>query len=258
MICFPSAHERVWWSKWHNLWSQIISYQAVLSIESCYFPIILIKFLKKEIYPSTMTMVTMKWLTSGKIHRDLRIIKILLLSLWQNLKEINLCWSFSCLNTSEIYHSWDTMSTFSQFYTSKCLWYWRQNFKEIRASFRYIAFPSRWKHTIVIYNVKVEKDSTIILKAHIDSHGNDYSNKMEMHSDCSMCDPTGGRILLSTATIKNWRVSSINVYIPFLKTGPTHREYVIPWKERYDTRELLLLLKASYYGLVNSNANWKL
>lgn len=110
-------------------------------------------------------------------------------------------------------------------------------------------------HTI--YKVKVNDDGTLRLKARIEPHGNEDLFKDLMRNDCSMCAPTGVLLLLSLATLLQWRISKADVKSAFLQTGPAENPvYVRPPYEIQDKRRFYWLLQAAAYGLVNGNAKW--
>lgn len=109
-----------------------------------------------------------------------------------------------------------------------------------------------------MYKVKVGDDNSLKLKARIAPHGNEDSLKHELRSDCSMCSPTGIRLLLSYACMNRLRISKIDVTSAFLQTGAAERDvYVLPPRESADRGRFLWLLLAAAYGLVNANAKWQ-
>lgn len=70
-------------------------------------------------------------------------------------------------------------------------------------------------HTI--YKIKVNDDQSLKRKARIAPHGNEGSLRFSLRSDCSMCPPTGFRIITSTASLKRWRITDIDVKPPSCK-----------------------------------------
>ena len=110
----------------------------------------------------------------------------------------------------------------------------------------------------VLYKIKITDGEGLQLKARIAPHGNEDSIKREMRSDCSMCDPTGVRVLISNATVRKWRISKVDVKSAFLQTGPAERSvYVIPPLVSEDRFRSVWLLLAASYGLVNANAKFQ-
>lgn len=96
------------------------------------------------------------------------------------------------------------------------------------------------------------------LKARIAPHGNEDSMKYQLRSDCSQCTPTGIRVLLSLATLYEWRISKIDVTSAFLQTGHAERDvHVRPPAESYQRKWFLWLLNSATYGLVNDIAKWQ-
>ena len=108
-----------------------------------------------------------------------------------------------------------------------------------------------------IYKIKLNDDQSLKLKARIAPHGNEDSDKDVMKTDCCMCSPLGIRIVVSVSTYKKWRLIRIDVKTAFQQTGPAMRSvFVIPPKESRQ-RDVVWLLLAAAYGLVNSNAKWQ-
>lgn len=110
----------------------------------------------------------------------------------------------------------------------------------------------------VVYQLKHEDDKTFKLKVRIAPHGNEDTFKNDLRNDVSMCGPVGMRLLLATATIFKRKISKINVKIAILQSGKATRNvYVVPPKERNNNGNLLWLLSAVSYDLVNANEKWK-
>ena len=109
----------------------------------------------------------------------------------------------------------------------------------------------------VIYKVKINDDQTLKLKDRIAPHGNEDSLRSVLKSDCSMCSPTGVRIVIMISSLFGWRIHKLDALTAFLQTGAAERDvYVVPRRECRDRRFLWLLLAAAY-GLVNANAKWQ-
>lgn len=91
----------------------------------------------------------------------------------------------------------------------------------------------------VIYEIKINDDNYFKLKARISSHGNEYSNKTDLKSECNMRSPCGVRIVLSIASIKGWRITKDDVKAAFLQTVMAHRDICVnpsresPYKDHY-------------------------
>lgn len=77
-------------------------------------------------------------------------------------------------------------------------------------------------HTI--YKIKVNDDQEYELNARIAPHGNEDFLKLELSTDCSVCTPTGIRIVLSISAILKWKVSKADAKSVFLQTGDAERE----------------------------------
>lgn len=85
-------------------------------------------------------------------------------------------------------------------------------------------------HTV--YKVKTNGDQSLKLKARIAPSGNEDSYRDNVCSDCSICPPSGFRIVASIVLLHQWRVANINVKTAFLRTGDAQRHvYVIPSAE---------------------------
>lgn len=111
----------------------------------------------------------------------------------------------------------------------------------------------------VIYKIKVNEGQFLKPKARIALHGNEDSCRFELKSDFAMCSPTGVRILLSYVSLHGWKLTKVDVASAFLQAGPAARDvYVIPPVESQDRGKTLWLLLAAAYGLINSNAKWKM
>lgn len=109
----------------------------------------------------------------------------------------------------------------------------------------------------VIFNVKINDDTSYTMKARIAPHGNKDREKAKLKTDSSTCAPTGIRILLSLATLFQCCLAKIDFESAFLQNGIAKRDvYVVPPRESNDKKILWLLLTASY-GLVNANAKWQ-
>ena len=73
-------------------------------------------------------------------------------------------------------------------------------------------------HTI--YKLKQNDDQSLKLKARIAPHGNEDSDKENLHTECCMCPPLGIRIISTTATVRGWRIVRADAKSAFLQTGP--------------------------------------
>lgn len=109
----------------------------------------------------------------------------------------------------------------------------------------------------VRYKVRLNDDSSLKLKTRIALHGNEDSEREQLRADCCMCYPIGIRLVITMSTFKKWHIIRTDVKTAFLQTGPANRSvYVIALKESRQKNVLWLLLTAAF-GLVNSNAKWK-
>lgn len=80
-----------------------------------------------------------------------------------------------------------------------------------------------------------------------------------MRSDSSMCSPAEMRIILSTATLRRWCLSKLDVNTGFLQTGQAERDvYVRTRLESAKKGRCVWLLLTTAYGLINANAKWKM
>lgn len=86
-----------------------------------------------------------------------------------------------------------------------------------------------------MYKIKVREEEELRWKARITPHGNEYSIKFELKSDCSMCLPLGICMVLTVAMVKTWIIIKPDVKEAFLKTGEAKRDaYVCPPRESKD------------------------
>lgn len=107
----------------------------------------------------------------------------------------------------------------------------------------------------VLHKVKVMDDHSLKMEARIAPHGSEESHPLEMRRECFMCSPVGARARLSTATLRKWRQTNIDVKNAILWTGRTRRDvYVVPPCESGDRGKFLWLLSITANGLANANA----
>ena len=71
----------------------------------------------------------------------------------------------------------------------------------------------------VIYEVKVNDDGPLKMKARIAPGGNKDKDRNILKTDSAECPPNGIRILSSIATIKKWPLTKIDFTSAFLQTG---------------------------------------
>lgn len=110
----------------------------------------------------------------------------------------------------------------------------------------------------VLYMVKVMDDHPLKMKARIAPHKNEDSQRLELRSECFMCSPVGVRALLSTAALRKWRRTKLDVKTAFLQTARASRDvYVVPPRESRDRGKFLWLLLTAAYGLVNENTKFQ-
>lgn len=111
----------------------------------------------------------------------------------------------------------------------------------------------------VLNKIKINEGNGPKLKSQIVPHGSEDSLKYKLRSDCSMCTPTDIQILNSLSTIKNCRLTRVDVKSAFFQTGAAERrDYVIPPRDLEDRYRFLWLLLTASYGLVNANAKFQL
>lgn len=110
----------------------------------------------------------------------------------------------------------------------------------------------------VLYKVKHNDDGSLKLKARIAPHGNEDALKEIFTKDCTICPPTGLRIVESVASLLGWNVYKADVKSAFLQTGSAERQiYVKPPRESKMRSTHLWLLLTAAYELVNANAKWQ-
>lgn len=110
-----------------------------------------------------------------------------------------------------------------------------------------------------LHRVKVMNDQTLNLKAQIAPNGNEYWQRPELCSDCSMCSPVGVYIPHFTAALRKRRLNKSDVRAVFLQTGCSSKHVnVIPPRKTSDHKNALWLLLTAASGLVNANAKFQL
>ena len=91
--------------------------------------------------------------------------------------------------------------------------------------------------------MKQNDDQSLKLKARIAPHGNEDSDKENLHTEWCMCPPLGIRIISTTATVRGWRIVRADAKSAFLQTGPAERlVYVRPPAESANRMNVLWLL----------------
>ena len=79
----------------------------------------------------------------------------------------------------------------------------------------------------VLYKVKQNDDGSLKLKARIAPHGNEDDMKNLLVSDCTICLPTGLRIVESIASLNGWKLLKADVKAAFLPTGYASRDFYV-------------------------------
>ncbi len=110
-------------------------------------------------------------------------------------------------------------------------------------------------HTL--YKLKRKDDKSLKIKGRIAPHGNEDALKELLTKDCTMCPPTGIRIVESTASLYGWVVVRGDSKSAFLQLMANRDVYVKPPRESSMRNTHLWLLLITAYGLVNSNAKWQ-
>lgn len=65
------------------------------------------------------------------------------------------------------------------------------------------------------------------------------------------------RIIFSTAALRKWRLTKIDVTTAFLQTGSAERDvYVLPLRQSRDKERCVWILLTAAYGLIKPNAKW--
>lgn len=111
-------------------------------------------------------------------------------------------------------------------------------------------------HTV--YKLKQIYDKSLRLKAHIATHGDENSDKDNLHTECCMGPPVGIWIVATTPSTKKWRIVRMDAESSLLQTAAASRKvYVIPSSEFSHRYSVLWHLLPASYGLFNSNYKWK-
>lgn len=105
--------------------------------------------------------------------------------------------------------------------------------------------------------LKMNDDESLKLNARIAPHGNEDSDKENLHTECCMCPPLGIRVVSSTATIRKWHCVRTGAESAFMKTGQSQRDVYVYTAAESRFRNMLWLLVVAAYGLVNSISKWQ-
>lgn len=111
----------------------------------------------------------------------------------------------------------------------------------------------------VIYRIKSDDKNLFKFRARIAPHGNEDSEKDNLHIDCCLCPQIGIPFFLCvTASKMKWRVVRFDNQSAFLKTGKPSRDVSVrPPAECSQRHFVLCLLDVAAYGLLNANDKWQ-